>query len=1709
MSDPRFNPFPGLRPFNPHFPPDNENHLFFGREGQSAEVLARLRENRFLAVVGTSGSGKSSLIRAGLLPDLIGGFLTPGVDWRMAIFRPIGDPMGNLARALNKPDVLQTEEPAEEEQAQSDMLLEVTLRRSGLGLVEATRLARLPEKQNLLVVVDQFEELFRFADAATTVSQADDATAFVKLLLEATRQTEIPIYVVITMRSDFIGDCARYPDLPEAVTEGMYLIPRMTREQRKSAIQGPVAVGGGTIAPRLLNRLLNEAGDNPDHLPVLQHALMRTWDHWVERTRGQKSYSDTPIDIVDYEEVGGLDNALSNHADEAYKALKSDEHREIARRMFQGLTERGPDNREVRRPTSVGKIATVAHAPLEDVIEVVDQFRMQGRSFLNTPESGALGADSLIDISHESLIRQWRQLRIWVNEEAESARTYRRLADAAERHDRGEADVRRGLELQNYVAWRERDRPTAEWAERYAPNFERVMAYLDESIGVREAEEAAKERERREREEEKERRRREQLRQARKNLAIVSVLAVLALVAGAYGWYQAGVARDREKTAVQERQKADFERARAEKSEKLAHEKEDEANKSAELAQKEEEVAKEKEQLALADEKAARESEQKARFGGLRERKLEWESVGTELYLLDQLIEVSTPRKAVQYRLWKAQQLIHQDKKDEALEETKKALQVAPDSEDAHTEKGYIHILRNEPDKALEEFQYIRDRINPKLSLNSLNLAMALVELGKYAEANQALEQAIRETRIGASGAGEGQLPDEITEATGRTMLSPNSESLLAALYYLKAEFAAYAGSKEFLARLNEADAQVETLKQWPGDQQDAWLLGVTWAWLHERGRPEDYGAYAIEGALWEKAGYRRYAARSYARFRELEEKKHDPRYAALAAWVKGRVAKIDPNGFYARAKQVANPGEVEVEAEILRAKKKLADAEKLLNSLIEREPGNTRLYLKRIGIYFDMTSDLRKAERKIRDQVAQTASEIKTVEGQLKDTEKPLGTGTRPEGGGKPQEQAEESAAKAQLREKLQQLESQRKQREAEANGLAEEAKQLYEKVIQDSNLVLARKPGAAAAYIDRAYANYYARGTPAPPLAANDPVLEDLRRGLEFKQDFYAMESQSFLLTGTDVSEMKEDDPRFEESVRLHELYKGVAPWDAPELAKLAELQYKKKRYTDALESVEAAIAADLSVTSFYDTRAKIETALGRDQLLVQRRRARGYRRAADALRLTEKNAEADEASKKSWGPMAEIAKTENNAEILCDPEMKVCTENRVVQVSGDYILSLVESVTAGKGNNRTVRIDRGSEDGIILLTQGKVYAMASEEAGHERRFKQIGTGEVTAVEQHSALVRVTMDAPTGDGMVRARDGYYLPARMPNDEKRSILWDLARFHITLLDRGGNKTLLEYRGLFGRETPELETNLYATMLDDVHGAATSGNKRAKEPMVGNRFAGGTLGQALEQTTRADLETFFKHVFDNRGDYFGQEWKLINIYETWLLYGNRSAQVHCGIESVSAGEGAIREARIGRGSEDGVVSGARGTVYSLYSEVEKHERKVTKIGTGEVLSVEPKSAVVRITMNSPTGDGLVRPKDSLLIKVRVPEGQPQTSLWELAEFNITLQDIKRKPIVDYRMLYGKETAELDSQIYKQLLDDIRAAGKMDVEFLKKKLEKGKFAGKTAGQALQETTRDDLERFFKYVFKYPATYFGHESRIVEIYAVWVLTGTPDE
>ena len=253
-----------------------------------------------------------------------------------------------MARALAQDGVLFAGQPAAGLTLAE--IVEATLRMSRLGLIDIFEQAALPESVNLLVVVDQFEELFRYrqleaAGRAWGQGIRDPAAAFVNLLLEVKRQA-CPIFVVLTMRSDFLGDCTEFPGLAEAINAGQYLVPRMTRDERRAAIEGPVKVARAEIAPVLLTRLVNDVGDNPDQLSILQHALNRTWVRWQDAGGGRG-----PLDMAPYEAIGTMARALDLHAEQAYAELGTARRQQICEKLFKALTDKrriprhqAPDN---------------------------------------------------------------------------------------------------------------------------------------------------------------------------------------------------------------------------------------------------------------------------------------------------------------------------------------------------------------------------------------------------------------------------------------------------------------------------------------------------------------------------------------------------------------------------------------------------------------------------------------------------------------------------------------------------------------------------------------------------------------------------------------------------------------------------------------------------------------------------------------------------------------------------------------------------------------------------------------------------------------------------------------------------------------------------------------------------------------------------------------------------------------------------------------------------------------------------------------------------------------------------------------------------------------------------------------------------------------------------------------------------------------------
>ncbi len=591
MENTTIHPFPGLRPFE-----EEEEHLFFGREKPVIELLSRLRTSRFVAVIGTSGSGKSSLIKAGLLPSLYRGFMAQaGSSWRVAVFRPGDNPIHNLAHALGNNLLLY--QGSEDDPEQVEMwrkMMETTLRRSNRGLIETVKEARLPEHENLLIVVDQFEELFRFSKLERSHQEEKlDSAAFVNLLLESSSQTIFPIYVIITMRSDFLGDCTEFRGLPEAINRGQYLIPRMTRNEKREAIGGPIAVGGAEITPTLLSRVLNDVGNSPDQLPILQHALMRTWDYWAENHKGEE-----PLDLVHYEAIGTMERALAKHAEEAYRELKTEKNQTICEKMFKLLTDRGETGRGVRRPARVSEICAVTGASEREVIKVINVFRQPGRTFLMSPSEVKLNRDSVIDISHESLMRIWERLIQWVREEEQSSETYIRLAQAAALHEEGKTGLWRDPELMLALNWRDENKPNKVWADRYDSSFYRAARFLVASKKQKEFEIK-----------EKERQQKVKIWTARIATAILGTLFIISSYFASWAFLKKNeaelaifIAEEERIHAKNEQKKAEEQKKKADESAKRAAAAETEARKEAKESEQARDKAKREERKAKAKE---------------------------------------------------------------------------------------------------------------------------------------------------------------------------------------------------------------------------------------------------------------------------------------------------------------------------------------------------------------------------------------------------------------------------------------------------------------------------------------------------------------------------------------------------------------------------------------------------------------------------------------------------------------------------------------------------------------------------------------------------------------------------------------------------------------------------------------------------------------------------------------------------------------------------------------------------------------------------------------------------------------------------------------------------------------------------------------------------------------------------------------------------
>jgi WD40 repeat protein len=479
------NPYKGLRAFQQADAAD-----FFGRESLLERLLARLAEGgdyrRFLAVVGPSGSGKSSVVKAGLIPALQRGRLPGSESWFIIEMVPGIDPLEELEAALlrvavNPPDSLLRQ-----------------LNEDERGLVRAVKRILPDDETELLLVIDQFEELF------TLVDDEGLRTRFMNAIIAAVLDPRSRTRVIITLRADFYDKPLNYGRFGELMQRRTEIVLPLNAEEIERAINGPAERAGLTLERGLATSIVADVNEQPGALPLLQYALTELY----ERRDGRV------LTTAAYQEMGGTYGALARRADELYTGI-GEEGEEAARQLFLRLVTLGEGTEDTRRRASYGEMISIGDPEIMGM--VIDGF---GRYRLLTFDRDPASRQPTVEVAHEALIRQWSRLRDWLDESREDLRTQRRLATAAEewRHAGQEPSfLARGSRLTQFEEWANNTTLALNQDER---------EFLDRSTQAR-AEAQAAEHARQEREAALEQRSRTRLRQLVAVLAVALIGAVV------------------------------------------------------------------------------------------------------------------------------------------------------------------------------------------------------------------------------------------------------------------------------------------------------------------------------------------------------------------------------------------------------------------------------------------------------------------------------------------------------------------------------------------------------------------------------------------------------------------------------------------------------------------------------------------------------------------------------------------------------------------------------------------------------------------------------------------------------------------------------------------------------------------------------------------------------------------------------------------------------------------------------------------------------------------------------------------------------------------------------------------------------------------------------------------------------------------------------
>ena len=401
-------PYKGLEYFDCN---DEDPKYFYGRETLTDKLIDRVRQNNFLAILGASGSGKSSVLRAGLLHQLkLGRKLAGSENWKIQIMLPGEHPLQNLALSWLDQNLSDTERAIQLNEIKS------LLNQGSEGLLTLVQASRA---NRIILVIDQFEEVF------TLCQDLAEREAFFQCLLETVEQTDHKLCLILAMRIDFFGKCfeREYSGLGNKIQakDNFIAIPPMKREELERAIIKPAEKVNLSLESGLAEEILRDLEGSPGSLPLLQDTLTELW----------KRRENDQLKFTAYARLGGIGGTLNQRATEVYNSLNKPEQ-DAAQHIFLCLTTLGEGTEDTRRRVLKQDLVTAKHDAklIENVVQkLADEKLIVTRE--RVEQDLAIPHQAEVDVAHEALIRNWILLRQWLDECRDLLRQQRKIEDAA------------------------------------------------------------------------------------------------------------------------------------------------------------------------------------------------------------------------------------------------------------------------------------------------------------------------------------------------------------------------------------------------------------------------------------------------------------------------------------------------------------------------------------------------------------------------------------------------------------------------------------------------------------------------------------------------------------------------------------------------------------------------------------------------------------------------------------------------------------------------------------------------------------------------------------------------------------------------------------------------------------------------------------------------------------------------------------------------------------------------------------------------------------------------------------------------------------------------------------------------------------------------------------------------------------------------------